>query len=72
MPDIDGSMTELAEACQLYWEKWEAVRMSNKMILMEADSAIKNIGSSSQAGSGSVSSDFIRFNPAPDTCPSGH
>ena len=67
MPDIDKSMTELTEACQSYWEKWEAVRTGNKMILMEADSAIKNIGASSQAGSGSGSSDFIRFNPAPDT-----
>ena len=69
VPDIDKSMTELTEACQSYWEKWEAVRTGNKMILMEADSAIKNIGASSQAGSGSGSSDFIRFNPAPDTRP---
>ena len=62
-------MTELSEACQVYWEKWETVRTGNKKILMEADFATKNIGAKSQAGSGSGPSDFIRFNPAPDTRP---
>ena len=53
VPDVDTSMTELSEACQVYWEKWETVRTGNKKILMEADSATKSIGASSQAGSGS-------------------
>ena len=67
VPDVNKAMTELTEAVEAYWEKWETVRTSNKMILMEADSAMKNIRASGQAGSGSGSSDFIRFNPAPDT-----
>ena len=40
VPDVDAAMTELTKACQSYWEKWEAVRTGNKMILMEADSVI--------------------------------
>ena len=54
VPNIDESMTELTEACQLYWEKLEAVRMGNKKILMEVDSTTKNIGSGTQAGPGSI------------------
>ena len=70
VPDVDKSMTELSEACQDYWEKWETVRTTNKMILMEADFTVKNIGTNSQVGSGSAPTEFIRFNPAPDTRPS--
>ena len=50
VPDVHAAMTELTEACQSYWEKWEAVRTGNKMILMEADSVV-NTGANSQAGS---------------------
>ena len=70
VPDVDKAMTELNDAVEVYWEKWEMVRTSNKLILMEVDSAMKNIGASGQTGSSSGLSDFIRFNPAPDTRPS--
>ena len=36
---------------------------------MEVDAAMKSVGTSVQTGSSSSSSDFIRFNPAPDTRP---
>ena len=68
VPDVDKAMTELNDALETYWEKWETVRTSNKLILMEVDAAMKTVGTSVQTGSSS-SSDFIRFNPAPDTRP---
>merc|ERR1711954_487891 len=70
VPDVDKAMTELNNAVEAYWEKWEMVRTSNKLILMELDSAMKNIGASGQTGSSSGLSDFIKSNPAPDTRPS--
>ena len=70
VPDVDKAMTELNDALEAYWEKWETVRTSNKLILMEVDSAMKNIRASGQTGSSSGLSEFIRFNPAPDTRPS--
>ena len=57
MPNIEESMTELTNGVEIYWEKWEAVRMGNKKILIEADTTVKNTGSGAQAGSGTVSSD---------------
>ena len=36
---------------------------------MEAETTVKTTGSGVQTGTGTVSSDFIRFNPAPDTWP---
>ena len=41
--------------------------MGNKKTLMEADTTVKTTRSGVQTGTGTVSSDFIRFNPAPDT-----
>ena len=35
VPDVDKAMTELNDAVEVYWEKWEMVRTSNKLILME-------------------------------------
>ena len=37
VPDVDKAMTELSEALEVYWEKWEMVRSSNKLILMEVE-----------------------------------
>ena len=69
VPNVEESMNELTNAVETYWEKWEAMRMGNKKILMEADTTVKNTGSGVQAGTGTVSSDFIRLNPVPDTRP---
>ena len=63
VPDVDKAMVELSDALEAYWEKWERVRTSNKLILMEVDAAMKNVGTSVQTGSSSSLSDFIRFNP---------
>ena len=62
-------MDELNNAVETYWEKWEAIRMGNKKTLMEADTTVKTTVSGVQTATGTVSSDFIRFNPAPDTRP---
>ena len=54
----------------MYWDKYEAVRTTNKLILMEVDVAMKSVGTGVQTGpTSNSSSDFIRFNPAPDTRP---
>ena len=61
-------MNELTNAEEVYWEKWEGIRMGSKKILMEADMTVNTTsGSVVSSGTGTVSSDFIRFNPAPDT-----
>ena len=41
--------------------------MGNKKTLMEADTTVKTTVSGVQTATGTVISDFIRFNPAPDT-----
>ena len=70
VPDVEEAMNELTNAVETYWEKWESVRMDNKKTLMEADRTV-NTTSVPVVSSGSVavSSDFTRFNPAPDTRP---
>ena len=70
VPDVEEAMKELTNAVETYWEKWESVRMGNKKTLMEADRTV-NTTSVLVVSSGSVavSSDFIRFNPAPDARP---
>ena len=66
VPEVDKAMAELSEALEMYWDKYEAVRTTNKLILMEVDVAMKSVGTGVQTGStSSSSSDFIRFNPAP-------
>ena len=67
VPDVEVSMDELNNAVEKYWEKWEAIRMGNKKTLMEADTTVKTTVSGVQTATGTVISDFIRFNPAPDT-----
>ena len=70
VPEVDKALAELSEALEMYWDKYEAVRTTNKLILMEVDVAMKSVGTGVQTGStSSSSSDFIRFNPAPDTRP---
>ena len=69
VPNVEASMDELNNAVETYWQKWEAVRTGNKKILMEADMTVKTTVSGVQTTTGTVSSDFIRFNPAPDTRP---
>ena len=48
--DVDKAMTELNDAVEVYWEKWEMVRTSNKLILMEVDAAMKTNGTSVRTG----------------------
>ena len=68
--EVDKALGELSEALEQYWSKYEAVRTTNKLILMEVDVAMRSVGTGAQTVSTSGSnSDFVRFNPAPDTRP---
>ena len=49
VPDVDKAMMELSDAVEVYWEKWELVRSNNKLLLMEADTALKNFGAGGQS-----------------------
>ena len=68
--DVDKALGELGEALEQYWSKYEAVRTTNKLILMEVEVTMRSVGTGAQAVSTSGSnSDFVQFNPAPDTRP---
>ena len=70
VPKVDEALAKLSDALETYWVKYEAVRTNNKLILMEIDVAMKSAGTGVQTVSTSnSSSEFIRFNPAPDTRP---
>ena len=64
-------MSELTNTLEEYWQKWEIIRMENKKVLMDANMALRNTnpGLGASNGARTSSSDFICFNPAPDTHP---
>ena len=73
VPELDKMLADLGDALEQYWSKYEAVRASNKLILMEVEVTMRPLAQ--LAGTQVVSnpnseSEFVRFNPATDTRPS--
>ena len=42
--DMDKTLVELGEALEQYWSKYEAVRTTNKLILMEVEVTMRSVG----------------------------
>ena len=48
-------MNERTNAVEVYWEKWEGIRMGSKKILMEADMTVNTTsGSVVSSGTGTA------------------
>ena len=63
VPDVDKTLGELGEALEQYWSKYEAVRTTNKLILMEVEVTMRSVGTGAQVVSTPGSdSDFVWFN----------
>ena len=70
VPELDKILADLGDALEQYWSKYEAVRASNKLILMEVEVTMRPLAGTQVVSNPNSESEFVRFNPATDTRPS--
>ena len=69
VPDVDKILADLGDALEQYWSKYEAVRTTNKLILMEVEVTMRSVTGTQVVPNPNPESEFVRFNPAADTRP---
>ena len=70
VPELDKILADLGDALEQYWSKYEAVRATNKLILMEVEVTMRPLTGTQVVSNPNSESEFVRFNPAADTRPS--
>ena len=69
VPEVDKILADLGDALEQYWSKYEAVRATNKLILMEVEVTMRSVTGTQVVPNPNSESEFVRFNPAADTRP---